>query len=301
MSNNSKRKNIVGVSALLVLIIVVAMIVGCDNLTTRGNLNSENQPKITYTLTAHEWVILQYEKRFDMKRIENLIAEKEQFTSVRNEEICVDELTQFLIDNLDVWGDEDLFDKIIEEAKIKFSISDDIEILNPFSNAGRRVFFDNNEQYDGVNILRLNIDENQNVTHDRETSLGELQKLYEKEGRQNHNQYERENFETMFSMVINRSSSDDILDFIRISKTDPRFSGDYINSLLFAENTLLFYESGDIVTSSAPDDKLADLIGQIITCAVTKCAQSGHKNCAAGGAVTTAVYRAIKWLISIFS
>ncbi|MCK9427965.1 MAG: hypothetical protein PHF36_09575 [Candidatus Cloacimonetes bacterium] len=190
-----------------------------------------------YVMTFHEYVLSQYAFRVDRYRINhNLKENAHQF--VINGKIDEELFTDFIANNMELLSDEKLFHNILLEARNKYNLEIGDPLYSPFDAEARQIFLDYKGQYDGFNIIPL----------EREKALNNLYNWVKNNKYSEYsqfNQYEKDHFEIIYSMVAKGEPLAHCIAFIISSINDSKFSTRYRGILEFAINNGYFHESGD--------------------------------------------------------
>ena len=281
------------------ILTLVGIVIGCSDIVTKSKSDPINTK--TYELTIHEYIVMEYEKRLNTNHWDAVLQQNRYAFTTRDGNIDFDAYVAFIIENIDKFSDPGLYADVMREALVKFGVdiveAENLIEIGGFNESTIERYYDVNNEFGGVNFMRQTESER----------LNEVYTLYVNEVQSSLSTAEQSNMETILSMVINGNSVDNIVDFIDSTANNSAFSDSYKNTLHFAINTILFYDSDDIESLYAPGDGVVDVIGQVIICNYVNgqggiCAGTGHILCGTGGSVTSSAYRAVyKWISNLFS
>jgi hypothetical protein len=128
------KKNKIIIWVALAVITIIALIAGCNN---RDNITSSDEiqtakTNYTFNVDAHNYILLEYFKQVDFIDAEKILEDnKSQF--VVNNQIDYELAAEFVVDNIDLFVDLNLWEKVTEDAEVVFNLP--AGSLNvPFSN-----------------------------------------------------------------------------------------------------------------------------------------------------------------------
>jgi hypothetical protein len=239
MKSFLKGNKAVCVVSILILV-VLGVVIGCSNQITRDSSYSDvNIPNIgydgkRYELTAHEYIVGEYARRYSTDHYAKVMKENSHlfFNEKRNGN---DEylFTKFVVDNIDIFTDSDLYDEIIAEARVIFSIDDDSYIPNAFTEDEIREYMDYDHVFGGINILQFSSEilGNEWRNYVEETFYNELSST------------EKNHYDIMFNMFFfSNSTRQEIIEYIENTKDNNDYSDSYKSFLELSLNILYFYE-----------------------------------------------------------
>jgi len=128
----NKYKLIIWVASILIVILTV--ILGCNSREIMANSEDIQSIKNNYTfeLDAHNYILLEYFKQVDYIDYEKIIEDnKAQF--VINNQVDYELASEFVVDNIDLFVDLDLWEKVTEDAEVEFNLPTG-SLYVPFSN-----------------------------------------------------------------------------------------------------------------------------------------------------------------------
>ncbi len=128
----NKYKLIIWVASILIVILTV--ILGCNSREIMANSEDIQSIKNNYTfeLDAHNYILLEYFKQVDYIDYEKIIEDNKAQFEINNQ-IDYDLASEFVVDNIDLFVDLDLWEKVTEDAEVEFNLPTG-SLYVPFSN-----------------------------------------------------------------------------------------------------------------------------------------------------------------------
>lgn len=153
-----KKSKTLGLATLAFLLLLGVM-VGCTNATTKNDLSGDigSMTSTTFSYETIEYIALRFIESFDSSSFgEILSANSHLFENVRGTD--VDALIEFIIDNFELFFDEKLYDGIIKEAEELFKVSLGTNFQNELLKA-REKLLDYTGDFGGVNLFKYSVDD----------------------------------------------------------------------------------------------------------------------------------------------
>jgi len=185
------------------------------------------------------YIVKNYLNRANWKGIIDFcIANKNYWISQDSE---IDELTfsQFYLQNFDVFMNEDLFHRVVLEAREIFNVFKNDPLPDMINKDIQEFYYDYDGQFDGVNLLKL--DEFELAMDYKNLLKQHNQPLYN-----SLTSYEKEHFDKRFIYMLSNVALSEQIRFIERTINDISFTSDYKALLLSYLNELRFLNSGDI-------------------------------------------------------
>ncbi len=135
------------------------MLLGCSRGPV-GNDTTINESDysrgVTYEKTAHEYIMLEYFKRYDFSHYKDTI-ESNSASFVIDGEFDKNLATEFIIKNLHLFTDSFLYSTIVIEAMNKFSFNNPEDFPIAFTSDAKKEIFDYKNEHTGINALQFSI------------------------------------------------------------------------------------------------------------------------------------------------
>jgi hypothetical protein len=96
-----KKRTLIIVSLSLMILTILGLIAGCDNLTTKNAIGDKHHHTKSYKTTIHEYIIGEYDRRYDTSKWEKIIKENYHPIASRNENEF-QMLREFIIENIEL-------------------------------------------------------------------------------------------------------------------------------------------------------------------------------------------------------
>ena len=196
----------------------------------------------SYTMTMHEWIMLEYTKRYCFAHYESTILANSHLFLIDGE---VDEYlaTKFVIDNLHLFGDSLLYAQVLNEALNEFMLPSNMSnIPIAFSQESKRLLLDYENKHSGINIYSFCL----------YGGIDTLMRHYKKYLASAFNEHEAENYLAMIGMLETAGSISEIITFLESTAGNPNFTPTYQTIHSFALNNSRFYNSGALQVNGVP-------------------------------------------------
>jgi len=222
------------------LLAVLAINMGCSDLTTQNKSNELNQTcSKSYEMGLHEYIMYEYFSNYNTEHyVQTFIDHIDMIATGEN--VYMESVFEFYLENINLFADIELFDSIVKEARSIYGVSDDVEIKNAFSKHTI-------EKYTRISIFEK---ENLIKTHYRNNASSRIS-----ENDLNH-------YISLQDLVGNKASKMQIINFLEETKRDESFSLFYKDVLDFSLNAFKFYN--EEFTDMVPDVITSDINAFVI-------------------------------------
>ena len=198
-----------------------------------NSASKEKREKTNYHLTAHEYIMIEYFRREDFRKFEEILkANTGQYTNAEGK-VDYEKLARFFIHNIDIFVSMEIINDVVRRAIELFSLNLKFDELNPVSDQNIKAFLDVDKKFGGINIMKFSFEESIKELHSLIYPLRIRKFLYT---------HEVEHYEKL----MRTESIDELLNHVEFGLNGMENSGTYRYILEFAKNTCLFYLSGDL-------------------------------------------------------
>ncbi|MCK9331387.1 MAG: hypothetical protein M0Q94_16065 [Candidatus Cloacimonetes bacterium] len=221
------------------ILTILLLIVSCSNVLEEKNFtNTESNKSNSYNLTIHEYILLEYNKRYSTDHFIQILEENSSYF-IRNNKVDYCLVSDFIVNNIHLFSDSLLYSEIVIEACDIFGIPDLVDkIPNAFSKESMNLFLDYNNSFGGINLMQETDEDMQN----------ELFEYYSDNVMPFLTEEEKINEMEFFELMKNDEDIENVIAFFEHSLDNSNFTDSYLNTLKFGYNTYKFYNSGDIST-----------------------------------------------------
>lgn len=192
-----------------------------------------------YVLTYDLYIVLNYIRRADWKRMMKLIdANRSSWTSSTGE-IDVIKYSKFYLANFDTFMNEKLYHRIVLEARDLYDFDKRKPLPILMNDEIRKTYYDYEKKSGGINFCDL----------DSHQIAWEFKNLYQKVNTSFYLSFstdEREHLDRVYHNVLLNDSLKSQIEFVENTIFDNHFSPRYQSILLSYVNELKFLNSGDL-------------------------------------------------------
>lgn len=223
-----KHKSLIWIA--LIVISTLILILGCnsrENITKNDNLNN-SKSDYTFEVDTHNYILLNYFQQVEYIDFEKIIGDNlNQF--VVNDKIDYDLFAEFVVDNIDLFVNRDLWENITKDAEVVFNIPTG-SLYVPFSN-GLIKYADLDGSNGGYNFF----------IQDPTDRLNEMIRYAEDNIKSILSPNEYDNYMDILTLSNQSSISyQEMQDFYYNALSDPIFSENYKEILSFGLNDINF-------------------------------------------------------------
>ena len=236
MGKHSFQRTLTIFGVLFLVGLSLVLLNSCTNQVTQQIVDKLPQnTKGNYEKTIHEFVIFEYFTKYDFSHfIDTFRANKQYFLD--DNQVNYEKLTAFIIENFYLFSDYELYEEIINQARIKYQVPETNVMENIFSENVKQQYLDYKHEYGGRNRLLFN----------KQAKYEEMYAYYQTNLAPKLSPPERNSFETLLMLTYNSDSFFPIISFLEESLKTMGYSNAYDEFLKFALNNSKFYNEEEV-------------------------------------------------------